>query len=93
MSFLMKTELKACLINCALPTIVAILFASKGQGIRDFGQELGLIFLVWGGISLVVSIILFIGQQTAIGRGVLLSAVVLVLIGYAACTNFPFLSR
>jgi hypothetical protein len=89
----MKTEFKSCLINCALAVVAALLFSLNGGGVHDFMPTMGLVFLIWGVLSLFVSIIIFISRKFEIARGVLLSAVLLVLIGYAVCTSIPFYGR
>jgi len=89
----MKTEFKACLINCAAAFIVAILFSLNDGSIRGIVPIIGLTFLVWSAISFFVSLIIFITRNFEIARGVLLSAVLLILIGYTVCSSTSFYAR
>jgi hypothetical protein len=89
----MKTEFKACLVNCAIAVVAAILYTLNTGNIGSLAPIAGIIFLVWGALSFFISLIIFISRNFEIARGVLLSAVLLVLVGYAVCSSIPFYSR
>jgi len=86
----MRTAFKVCLINFAIAIVMAILFSWDNGSMRDLGAAIGLTFLVWGALSFFVCLVIFIMGKSEIGKGILLSAVLLVLIGFAVCSSAPF---
>ena len=85
----MKTALKVMLINLAVCLLLAFMGTIfSGFSSNDFLIILGLICLGAAVLDLIVSVILFITgpAQYNIAKGFLLSAGVLVLIGFASCS-------
>ena len=82
----MLINLAACLLLAFMGTI------SSGFNSNDFLIVLGLICLGAAVLDLIVSVILFITgpAQYNIAKGFLLSAGVLVLIGFASCSFTTF---
>jgi hypothetical protein len=88
----MNKAIKVLLINLAVAFgLTIILFLSSGgfHKANDFLIGLGLICLAGAVIDLLVAVILFISgpAQHNIGKGFLLSAGVLLLAGFAACSS------
>jgi hypothetical protein len=88
----MNKAIKVLLINLAVAFgLTLLLFLSTGGGFKanDFLIGLGLICLAGAVLDLVVAVILFITgpAQYNVAKGFLLSAGVLFLVGFAACSS------
>jgi hypothetical protein len=93
----MNKAIKVLLINMAVVfglSLLLFLFVDGSFKVNDFLIGLGLICLAGSVIDLLVDVILFITgpAQYDIAKGFLLSAGVLLLAGFAACssTNISF---
>lgn len=88
----MKKEIKVLLINAAVVfgiSILLFLLSGGNNNANDFLIILGLLSLAAGILTILVSVILFITgpAQYDVARGFLLSAGVLFLAGFAACSS------
>jgi hypothetical protein len=87
----MNKAIKVLLINVAVVFALAvIMFVTFGTtNPSDFLMELGLICLLGALMNLLVAVILFIigPAQRDLAKGFLLSAGVLLLAGFAACSS------
>lgn len=88
----MKKAMKVLLINIAVVfglTLFLFLAAGGNYHANDFLTGLGLLCLAGAVLDLVVAVILFITgpAQYDIAKGFLLSAGVLFLVGFAACST------
>ena len=88
----MKKAIKVLLINVAVVFGIALLLFLSGGGFKqanDFLIGLGLICLAGAVLDILVAVILFITgpAQYDVAKGFLLSAGVLFLAGFAACSS------
>ena len=88
----MNKAIKVLLINVAVVlglTLLLLLSTSGGFKANDFLIGLGLICLAGAVLDLVIAVILFITgpAQSDVAKGFLLSAGVLFLAGFAACSS------
>ncbi len=82
----MNKPAKTSLLVCSLIfAIIAILFLLQGGG--DAGAFIGLVALIFSAIYLFVGIILIlIPDARDVGKGMLLTAAILLLVGFAVCS-------
>lgn len=85
----MKTVYKICFINVGLALLLTVLFAISFQGnkLREFIGIFGLVSFFGGVVDLLVGIVLLLFRKKEYGQGFLLSAGVLLLLGFALCST------
>jgi hypothetical protein len=88
----MNKAVKIMLINLAVALVITLLmFITPGgfHQVNDFLIGLGLICLAGTVLDLLIAVVLFISgpAQYEIAKGFLLSAGILLLVGFAACSS------
>jgi peptidoglycan biosynthesis protein MviN/MurJ (putative lipid II flippase) len=86
----MKLPLKIALISLAVVCVLSatvVMVTAPQTGKDELLIGLGLGCLLGGCISVIVSIVFFIGKSREWGKGFLLGAGLLLLVGFATCTG------
>ena len=83
----MKLRTKILLINFSVVLVLTILTALSEGINKDFAFFFGLILSIIGSIALFISLILFLAQSREAAKGFLLSAGVMLLLGFTVCST------
>ena len=89
----MKTVYKICLVHLGVATLLALLLtygADGPVGRNDFIGFFGLVCIILAPVDVVVGLLLFVFRKSVWGQGFLLSAGVLLLLGFALCSTMQF---
>jgi hypothetical protein len=84
----MKLVYKICLVNVILAVLVAVLFSLSFR-VSDYNgliSILGLVSLFGSVIDILIALVLFLFKRKIWAQGYLLSAGVLLLLGFAMCS-------
>jgi hypothetical protein len=86
----MKLTYKICLANIAIAFLIAfiVMLSFEGTSPKDYFIFLGVVSIVGGIIDLLVGIILIAFGKEAWGQGYMLTAGILLLIGFASCSPY-----
>ena len=82
----MKLRTKILLINFGVVLVLTILTALSEGINNDFAFFFGLILSIIGSLALFISLILFLTQSREAAKGFLLSAGVMLLLGFTVCS-------
>jgi hypothetical protein len=84
----MKLVYKICLVNVILAVLVAVLFSLsfRVSDYNGFTSILGLVSLFGSVVDILIALILFLFKRKVWVQGYLLSAGVLLLLGFALCS-------
>jgi hypothetical protein len=83
----MNHLLKYSLINFGLTLLFAIAMTSSDGNYNYFASNFGFSCFLYAPVCILIGIVLFIIRRKHAGQGFLLSAGVLMLIGFAVCSN------
>ena len=85
----MKTVYKICFINVGLALLLTLLFTIgfQGNNLQEFIGIFGLVSFFGGAVDLLIGLVLLLLRKKEYGQGFLLSAGVLLLLGFTLCST------
>lgn len=83
----MKRIFVTCLINVVLVLTLAAFFSTDGRGsVSDYLSYAGLLSILWAVLCILIGLIFLAFRQKRWGQGFLLTAGILLLLGFMECS-------